>query len=338
MKFNFFLLLYFVPLINCSVVFNDSFKLIEKWDEENLFEYIKYYFLTPHNETNEIKDFNYMLIDPNEYLKNNNLKEIKKYLEKLYKEYNITSFIYIINHLKKNIDLNYKLKDFNTKIFSEIKKYKNDFDEYSTISLIFQVEDDKMNIRLGSSIRNIISDSEALEILKSYSNYLSKKQINILLKNFFSSFIYKYASNYKHYKKNGNNNFNFFRNMLTLKGILILSFIILIYFILIYFCLIHKNKNANNRTVIEKNIEKFIRVNKDELIEKVMKNFCIICLNNYDSDNNNILTNEENEKINLPCQHSYHQRCLYKYFKLKENKECPICKAKFKMKLDDKHE
>ena len=329
MKFTFLLLLYFIP------VFNTSFNSIEKWDEDNLFEYIKYHYLTPDNKTNEIKAFNYILIDPNEYL--SNIKEIKRYLDKLYNEYNITSFIYIINHLKKNINLNYKLKDFNTKVFSEIKKYtRNNFDEYSTISLIFQVEDDKMNIRLGSNIRNIISDSEALEILKLNSHYLFNKQLNILLKNFFSSFINKYTYNYK--QNSRNNNFNFFAIILTIKGILLLSLIIIIYFILIYFCLIHKNKTTNVRTEMEKNIEKFIRVNKDEQIEKVMNNFCIICLHNYDSDNNGVLNIEENEKINLPCRHSFHQRCIYKLFKLKENKECIICKTKYKIKSNDKKE
>ena len=197
-----------------------------------------------------------------------------------------------------------------------------------------------MNIRLGSSIRNIIFDSEALEILKSNSHYLSKKQINILLKKFFSIFINKYTINYQQYKNNRNNNFNFITRILTIKGILLLSLIIIFYFILIYFCLIHKNKNINNRTEIEKNIEKFIRTNKDEQIEKVMNNFCIICLNNYDSDNNNniLINNDNNEKINLPCKHCYHHRCIYKYFKLKENKQCPICKTKLKIKLDDKKE
>ena len=56
-----------------------------------------------------------MIIDPNEYLTNNDYLEIKKNLEKLYTQYNITSFIYIINYLKKNTDLNYNLKEFNNK-------------------------------------------------------------------------------------------------------------------------------------------------------------------------------------------------------------------------------
>ena len=31
---------------------------------------------------------------------------------------------------------------------------------------------------------------------------------------------------------------------------------------------------------------------------------------------------------NLPCGHIYHQVCLYKYFKIQNNKICPFCKAK----------
>ena len=176
-----------------------------------------------------------MIIDPNEYLTNNDYLEIKKNLEKLYTQYNITSFIYIINYLKKNTDLNYKLKDFNNKIFSEIYKYKKNFDEYSTISAIFQIEDNKMNIRLGSACRSIISDSESLQILKDNYEYLSSKQIGNLLTKFTSSFVNKYIYNYNQSKKNSKNKFNFLFQILTFKGIIILSILILVYSLLIYF-------------------------------------------------------------------------------------------------------
>ena len=335
---------YFILIIlfisNSFSSFNESFKSLKKWDEETLFEYIKYKYLTPNNETNNIPEFHFMIIDPNEYLTNNDYLEIKKNLEKLYTQYNITSFIYIINYLKKNTDLNYKLKDFNNKIFSEIYKYKKNFDEYSTISAIFQIEDNKMNIRLGSACRSIISDSESLQILKDNYEYLSSKQIGNLLTKFTSSFVNKYIYNYNQSKKNSKNKFNFLFQILTFKGIIILSILILVYSLLIYFCFFHKfseNKIAN--TLVEKNIEKFIKTNKDESINNINKIFCIICLNKYDSDE--ILTSSNDyEKINLPCGHCYHQQCLYKYFKLNDNnnKLCPLCKTKFKIKFDDSNE
>ena len=255
----------FISLINTSLTYNNSFK----WDEESLFNYIKYNYLVPDNETNTIKNFNYMIIDPNKYTKTTDIFEIKKNLDKLYKIYNLTSFIYIVNYLKKNTELNYNLKSFNNKIFSEIYKYKKNFDEYSTLSIIIQVEDDKMNLRLGSSCRYIISDLEALQILKDNSFYLTNKKINILLNRFISSFINKYAKNYQKYIKTGKNSFSFFRQILTFKGISILSIIIISYFILIYFCLIYKYKDKSNKnnTYIENNIEKFIKTNKDESLE-----------------------------------------------------------------------
>ena len=134
----------------------------------------------------------------------------------LYKELEKT---YEVKGCSMDVDDNYKLKDFNYKIFSEIYKYKKDFDEYSTMSAIFHVEDNKMNIRLGSSIRKIISDSEAFQILKDNSNYLSNKQIIILLNKFISSFIKKYAHNYQQDKNNNKNNFSFFKQIFTSKGI-----------------------------------------------------------------------------------------------------------------------
>ena len=329
----------FILLINSSFCYNDSFR----WDEETLLEYVKINFLNPDNITNNISQFHYMIIDPHNYLKNGNLFEIQKYLEKLYNEYNLTCFLYITNHVKKNTELNYNLKYFNNKVFSEIHKYKN-FDEYSTISLIFQLEDNKMNIRLGSTCRTIISDSEALQILKDNSIYLNNKQINILLKKFFSSFINIYSKNYISYTKNNKLSFGFIKQILTFKGISILSLIILAYIFLIYFCLIYKigdkcNKDNNTNTYIENNIEKFIKMNKDETLEKIMQTFCIICLKKYDSDN--IITtidDNDSDKINLPCGHIYHQICIYKYFKSMRKSYCPLCKAKFKIKFDDDNE
>jgi len=334
-EINFILLIAFISLINTNFVSNASFR----WDEESLLEYIKLKYLTADNKTNNISEFHYMIIDSNEYIKNNDLLLLKNNLEKLYKEYNITCFLYILNTVKKNTELNYNLKSFNNKLFAEIHKYIL-FDQYSTLSLIFQIEDDKMNIRLGSSCRNIISDSEAFQILKDNSNYLTNKQINILLKKFFSSFINKYFHNYHQYIKNERNIFSYLRQLLTFKGILISSIIIISYFLLIYFCLIYKirDKSNNTNTYIEKNIEKFIKENKDETLNKIMKTFCIICLNNYDSDNLIATNNDNNDKINLPCGHIYHQICLYKYFKIQNNKYCPLCKAKFKIKLDDTKE
>ena len=333
----FFLVIICLSFINNSLNFNESYSSIKIWDEETLFEYIKNKYLIPDNETNNIHDFHYILIDPNEYLKDNNLNTIENNLEKLYKIYNITSFIYIISNIKKNINLNYKLKDFNYKIFSEIYKYKKDFDEYSTMSAIFHVEDNKMNIRLGSSIRKIISDSEAFQILKDNSNYLSNKQISILLNKFISSFIKKYAYHYQQDKNNNKNNLSFFKQIFTSKGISIFSSIILSYFLLIYFCLIRTYTNNNTNTDLEKRIEKFIKLNKNVTIEQVNKNFCIICLNNYDTDTI-IEENNDPEKINLPCGHRYHHKCIYKYFKSRENKLCPICKTKYKLKFNNEKE
>ena len=139
---NYIILLIFIPIINASLDL-EEIKNIKKWDEETLFEYIKTYYINKEN----IEDFHYMIVDPNQYLKDKNLINIKNSFEQLHNEYNVTSFIYIINYLKKNTDLNYKLKDFNNKIFSEIKLNNQLFEEYSTLSIIFQVEDNKMNVR-----------------------------------------------------------------------------------------------------------------------------------------------------------------------------------------------
>ena len=113
-----------ISLLNAQA---DEFSNNKKWDDKSLFQYMSKKYLS-HNNLQQIKELQYMIIDPNEYLKNEDLIECSKNLELLYKEYKVTFFIFIINSIKENTVLSYQLRDFMYKINLEINKYNKDYE------------------------------------------------------------------------------------------------------------------------------------------------------------------------------------------------------------------
>ena len=84
--------------------------------------------------------------------------------------------------------------------------------------------------------------------------------------------------------------------------------------------------------------ESFVKKNINKSIQKVMKENCLLCLENYDmkTKNNNILFDldeSSNEKILLPCNHIFHQKCISQWF-LKE-KSCPLCLSGFEINKEE---
>lgn len=348
-SFNIIILLLFIitPLIKNLPQIE---KLIMKeWDEHTLFNYIKQKFLNG-DKLEDIKNLHYLIADPNEYLKNVNIEEVKNNLESLYKGFNITTFIYIITKAEENTNLGYKLKDLTSEVFSEINAKNPDFDEYSTISAIFRVEDKKSQIRLGSTCRWILSELGALNILKKRAKDLENKKFEKLLNIFTKDILSLYRRNYKISK-----NYKGFL-ILTKRIIIFIIFVFLIVIGTICYCLFCNKSNLekvpkNDLIEIdinsnkEKQIEEFIKKHKENSIETIIENICYICLENYDKENDirnlsstsnsdeedttnhNINNSISNEKVNIPCGHSFHKNCISHWFTLE--KKCPICQAEY---------
>ena len=343
-------LLFFIilSLINGNPQLEELVK--KRWDEHSLFDYIKQKYLNPDNPE-EIKKLHYIIADPNEYLKNINLDEIKNNLELLYTELNVTTFIYVISEVEKNRDLNYKLKDFVSEVFSEIYKKNPNFDEQSTISAIFRIEENKTHIRLGSTTRSILYDLEALKIIKKRTDDLGSKKYEKLLRLFTKDLLSTYKKNYQLRK-----NYKYFTLQKSI--FFLISFIILIGICALFYYIFFNNKkeklyklkddsieialNSNK----EKKIEEFIKNNKNKSIEKIIEDVCLICVEKYKKENdirinvftnnsdeedtnNNVGDNNLNEKIKISCGHSFHIKCITKWFKLE--KKCPICLTEYEL-------
>lgn len=69
-----------------------------------------------------------------------------------------------------------------------------------------------------------------------------------------------------------------------------------------------------------KKLGKYIKIKKeDPLINEKEK--CSICLSNYKVG--------EFKRVLPICKHTYHKKCIDKWFKLCKNKFCPLCKASY---------
>ena len=348
-KILYFILLFF-PFIKTLPNFEES--LPKKWNEHSLFDYIKQNFINS-NKSENVQNMHYMIVDPNEYLKNLTLENTKNNLDCLFKEFNITSFIFIVYGIEKNTDLDYKLKDFVSELFSEIYKYNSNFDQYSTISILFQIEENEMSIRMGSTCRWVINDLDALKILRKREKELKDKKLDLLLNELSKELLSTYRKNFKIVNNNSGN--SIFKKYI----IYIMCFILLILLSTLFYCCfcnkINEGKISNNEIIevdIKSNkeikIKEFINDHKNKNIKTVMEESCIICLEDYDKENENDINNNvttsnsdeedtnnnnnnkdilSNEKVTLPCEHSFHISCISNWFK--HEKKCPICKTEY---------
>lgn len=77
-------------------------------------------------------------------------------------------------------------------------------------------------------------------------------------------------------------------------------------------------KKINNKFF--KNLGKFEKINKDDNI-LINNDICSICCDKY---------KEGNYKRILPnCGHIYHKKCIDKWFKITDNKFCPLCNESY---------
>ena len=323
------LLLLKISLLNAQT---DEFSNLKKWDDKSLFQYMSKKYISINN-SQQIKELQYMIIDPNEYLKNEDLNECSKNLELLYKEYKVTFFIFIINSIKENTVLSYQLRDFMYKINSEINKYNKDYEGNKVISALFSVEDNKMLIRVGSECRKLLSDSEALNILKKRKDDLKNKNFKNMINIFSKDILDSYAKNYDKIQTNSPSLFK-----------IIFYILIFVLFGYIYFNFIKLNFSSNlysenfinieMKSQLGKKIRDFINKNHNKKVKKLMDEYCLICVENYDkvdNDNNVLFDFEESskEKLVLPCEHIFHLKCASKWFINEKN--CPLCRAKFEI-------
>ena len=301
----------------------------KKWDEKTLYQFVK------NKYSNELKNLKYLIVDPNEYLKSDDLNESIQNFELLYKEFKVTFFLFVINSIKENSILNYQIRDLMYSINLEINKYNKNYEGDKIISILLAVDNNKKYIRVGSICRKILSDFEANKILKKINEDLNKNNLKNIINDLSKDILESYRNSFEMSKK----------RTIPLSLKLFFYIIIFILFCYIYYHFIKNNLSTNYsenfikiETEHEKKLTNFINKNINKSIKKIMKDNCIICLGNYDGKvkSGHILYESEdsnNEKITLPCKHIFHSKCISQWF-LKNN-NCPLCNSEFEINNED---
>ena len=143
-----------------------------------LYEYAKQNYLLPNNKDN-YANINYMIIDPENYLKSADLSKIKNKMQLLYDRFNLSSYIILISHLQLNND------EKTSNISDEIERftsyfnymlYKNEqfYNDNMALITVFFIKERKMRMRTGRLVKEIITDDEALNILRNRKKNLRR--------------------------------------------------------------------------------------------------------------------------------------------------------------------
>ena len=318
-----FILLLFGLLINYYEVFSNI--ITQTWDPESLYEYTKKYYL---GDNNPGKSYNlkHMIVDPENYLKNNDISEVNKAMKLLYDNYQINNYIFIISDIEikpykrnstKELDMDKELERFLSKFNYIMYRENNYYDDSLTLMIIIFINEAKIKIRTGLKLRNIIQEKDII-------NIASAREIDLLEGNYYKV-IYELVNDaHKIYvENNAYYNSYYYKN----KNNIIASFIFILLstaFILIYSNYLPKGER-------EQKIQDYIFQNKNLKYKILFQYCCSICLSFFMSEKEKLkienlldkeLLKKEKTKI-LECGHIFHKNCIKDWEK--NNKECPMC-------------
>ena len=306
--------------------------LIEEWEPESLYEYTKKNYLE-NNNPEKSSNLKYMIVDPENYLKNNDLSEINQGMKLLYDKFKINNYIFIISKIKireykinntKGLDIDKETERFLSKFNYIMYRENNYYEDSMTLMTIIFVNDAKIKIRTGLKLRNIIQEKDIINIVYSKEIDLLEGNYYYVVKELINDFYKNYIENYKYY-----NSF-FYKNkskIFSSSIFILLSFI----FLFIYSNYIPKGER-------EQKIKDFIYQNKDVKYNILFQCFCVFCLSHFmplkeKLKIENFLDKDrlKKEKIEvLKCGHFFHKICIKEWEKT--FKECPLCNIDKKSK------
>ena len=343
-KQNFFYILLF--LMHFHNIYSNNKTLFENprnseiknktWDPDSLYDYTKENFLSENNP-NKSSNLKHMIVDPENYLKNADLSEINHNMKFLYDKFKINNYIFLISHLeipsykknhKEEIDMNNEVERFVSKFNYMMYRDNSFYEDNMTLTIVFFIKDRKMRIRTGRSLREIIRDKDALNILNKRRQDLRKENYYKVVYDIINDVHITYISNYEYY-----NSF-FYKNqtniIISIIFILISSFIIISYY------------NYLPESEREKKIKEFLERNKKIKINKVFNESCIICLDKFMPEEEKLKIEnfvdkkrlKEEKTYILECGHQFHEKCIIEW--VKTQNKCPICRIIIKYDNDNK--
>jgi len=303
----------FILLIIIIVCCNSSTNKLQSWTPETLYEYAK-----------DEYQKNYMIIDPENYLLNEDVSLLKEKLRFIYKKYKIHTYIIFISYLNpnrfnKNFDINEQIQRFTSRFNYLLSKDYSYYNDSMSLTTVFLIKQRKMRMRTGRLIKNTITDDDALELLNNRRDELRNEQyykvaydlIDDIYSTYEYNLVYHESFWYKYSSK-------------------IITFLCIAFGALyvLYNYLTHVPESQR-----EKKIKEFLDKNKNKPIKNIFNESCIICLDNFKEEEQNNNDNKENKETQkkddekttvLECGHKFHDNCIINW--LKKNNKCPICR------------
>ena len=259
----------------------------------------------------ESKTKNYKIIDPDEYLKKEDMIELEKQFKEIYNSHNVIPILVIA----RNIDLTDKsgkkidISNYTEIVYDEIVEKKIVKNESSLILTIVSIEGKIMTMKALGKVSLTITQQDCYNILNVINNYYSYGEYSYGSVE-LSKLINYYLVNTGFFARNK----RFFLMIL----ILVLSFI----FCYILALIAQKIREKRNLRLTMSDEEKLLKIReflkKCKSDKKILSDNCIICLEPFDNctsvnhslmaesnrgnkdnkDNNNNLIDEEENKEN----------------------------------------
>ena len=304
----------------------------------------------------------YGLIDPDDYIKQDEEIILEKEIKDIYTNHKVHTFIIFVKNIYPNSSDNDKknvnITKFTEEVVNEIVKQKIIPEKNNLLVAVISADDQVMTMRTYGKVSYTITEEDCYTILNTLNRYYSYGE--------YSYGTLQLGKVIKYYLENTgfmSRNSRFFIMLIAL----------IFSFLLCYCCakIAQTIRDRRNLRLTMSDEEKLIKI-KDFLKrckgdKKILSENCIICLEPFDNcvsvnnslvDDENVNThqqcegeqnNDENINVNevqrqsnmtdnqistLPCGHRYHVRCITEWM-LKRHNICPMCREKMDVGIPD---
>ena len=282
-----FILLLILPNLSLSKTPLISFvKILKKYTTSDIVTFIS-----------ECKTKHYKIIDPDEYLKKDDIIELEKQFKEIYSSHNVVPILVIA----RNIDLTDKsgkkidISNYTEIVYDEIVNRKIVKNESSVILAVVSIEGKIMTMKALGQVSLTITQQDCYNILNVINNYYSYGEYSYGTVE-LSKLINYYLVNTGFFARN--------------KRFFLMIFILLLSFIFCYILALiaQKIRDRRNLRLTMSDEEKLLKIReflkKCKSDKKILSDNCIICLEPFDnctSVNHSIVaeSNKGNKDNNL---------------------------------------
>ena len=260
--------LIFLILLSIQIIVNkeqNSYKVLKQYKIQDIIKLIK---------SSNLKG--YRIIDPNNYIKEDDEKELEKQLKEVYKNHKLYSFIVIINsaYLKDDKNNEIDLSQYAELLLDEIYNQKIINKKTPSIISVISIEGKIMSMKTHGSVSATITQQDCYNILSIINNYFSYGEYSYGTVE-LGNLINYYLENTGFWARN--------------KRFFFMIFLLIFCFIFCYFMAIlaQKFRDRRNMRLTMSDEEKLLKIReflkKTKVNKKIITDCCIICLDSFEN-------------------------------------------------------